>query len=98
MPLSEWSRRSKNECPWPARNGGTLACALPGPVGLAVVATEPLMASEMTSELFIILVREKGSQGTEFAGSGLLGVPAKSPWHTLGWEVGLAERRLDSCP
>jgi hypothetical protein len=37
---------------------------LTGAVGLAVVATKPLVKAEMTRELFIILVEEKGSQGT----------------------------------
>jgi hypothetical protein len=36
---------------------------LTGAVGLAVVATKPLVKPEMIRELFIILVKEKGSQG-----------------------------------
>jgi hypothetical protein len=40
---------------------------LTGPVGLAVVATKPLVKPEMIRELFIILVEEKGSQGREIA-------------------------------
>jgi hypothetical protein len=38
-----------------------------GAAGLAVVATRPLVMSEMTEELFIISVREKGSQGNQFS-------------------------------
>jgi hypothetical protein len=38
-----------------------------GAAGLAVVATRPLVKSEMIRELFIILVKEKGSQGRQRA-------------------------------
>jgi hypothetical protein len=37
---------------------------LTGTAGLAVAATKPLVKPEMTREPFIILVKEKGSQGT----------------------------------
>ena len=67
MPLRECSLRSRNECPWPARSGGTPSCVLTGPAGLAVVATGPLVLSEMTGELFIISVGWKGSQGHQFS-------------------------------
>jgi hypothetical protein len=40
---------------------------LTGAVGVAVVTTKPLVKPEMIKELFIILVREKGSQGSESA-------------------------------
>jgi hypothetical protein len=36
-----------------------------GFAGLAVVATTPLIKLEMTREPFIILVKEKGSQGRQ---------------------------------
>ena len=58
--MSECNRRSRNECPCPARNG-----AIPlERVGdeLTVEATHSLLSSEMSSELFIMLAREKGSQ------------------------------------
>jgi hypothetical protein len=38
-----------------------------GAAGLAVVATGPLVLSEMTKEPFIIPVSEKGSQGHRFS-------------------------------
>jgi hypothetical protein len=68
MPLSECSLRSQNEYPWPARRGGTPSWPLMGAAGLAVVATRPLVKSEMIRELFIILVKEKGSQGRQRVG------------------------------
>src|SRR4029077_4060861 len=50
MPLSEWSLRSRNECPCPARRGGTPSWVLTGAEGLAVVATGPHVLSEMAGE------------------------------------------------
>ena len=60
IPVSECKRRSRNECPCPARNGA-IPLALVGDE-LTVEATHSLLSSEMSTELFIMLAQEKGSQ------------------------------------
>jgi hypothetical protein len=39
MPVSECSRRNRNDVPWPDRKGATPGFRLTGAAGLAVVAT-----------------------------------------------------------
>src|SRR6266567_1204651 len=61
IPVNECNRRSRNECPGPARKGATPPFRLTGDE-LTVEATSFLVSSKMRSELFIMLAREKGSQ------------------------------------
>jgi hypothetical protein len=61
IPVSECKRRSRNECPCPARNGA-IPLALVGDE-LTVEATHSLLSSEMSTELFIMLAQERVSQG-----------------------------------
>src|SRR5439155_1821164 len=56
IPLSECSRRSRNEWPLPARKGATPRGALKDG-GLAVDATKLLVSLEMRREPFIMLLR-----------------------------------------
>src|SRR5258708_31388093 len=65
IPLSECRRRRRNECPRPARNGDTPPLTLTGVTVLGDDAKRFLMGSEMIGELFIMLVTEKGSQGSQ---------------------------------
>src|SRR6266487_3222227 len=58
IPLSECSRRSKNEWPLPARKGATpRVVRMEG--GLAADATKLLVRLEVGQEPFIMLLREK---------------------------------------
>src|SRR5882724_7145506 len=57
-------------------------------VGLAVVTTKPLVKPKMIRELFIILVREKGSQGRESPFSGEPRGRA-CPWRLSPEELGV---------
>src|SRR2546421_9581955 len=66
MPVSECSRRRKNERPCPARNGATppLTVVL---VELGVDAKPSLNSLEKITEPFIMLARNGPSQGRQFS-------------------------------
>src|SRR5713101_2330478 len=64
IPVSECSRRKTKERPCPARSGATPSLTRTGVVVLAD-ATTFLVSSGMKRELFIMLAREKGSQGSD---------------------------------
>ena len=69
---------------------------LTGAEGLAVVATKPLVKPEMTRELFIILVEEKGSQGWGCGRSG--SILTFTRCHPEEAESFAARRALDEGP